>query len=362
MVSYISVERRMSMRFLKTKLLPCFILLVLQTIGFAVPSDWPKDGIIVEPDMGRTPLLTAFDDAKSSLYVSAYKLTDKRLIEGLGNAAKRGVNVNVLVTRSIYTRLEETNPDETPIKRLQKMGIIVNISPEFFAQTHYKLVIIDGTYALIGTGNMCDEGSFDDFGDRAAERDFWTTVTDKEKVDELVTVFLADFTGKPIKIKESSYFVWNPDHGRAPILKFIRSAKCNLWIYQQDIQDRVIASAIADAARRKIDVRLIMSPFPFSPKKDNNIPHQNMIREAGGKVGMSTKWTIHAKTMLADVGTPDAKALLGSANFYPNSLEHNREVGMIISNPEAIKTMKTTFEEDWKMADFTPRKEEEELH
>src|SRR3990167_5524848 len=330
MVSYISVERRMSMRFLKTKLLPCFILLVLQTIGFAVPSDWPKDGIIVEPDMGRTPLLTAFDDAKSSLYVSAYKLTDKRLIEGLGNAAKRGVNVN--------------------------------ISPEFFAQTHYKLVIIDGTYALIGTGNMCDEGSFDDFGDRAAERDFWTTVTDKEKVDELVTVFLADFTGKPIKIKESSYFVWNPDHGRAPILKFIRSAKCNLWIYQQDIQDRVIASAIADAARRKIDVRLIMSPFPFSPKKDNNIPHQNMIREAGGKVGMSTKWTIHAKTMLADVGTPDAKALLGSANFYPNSLEHNREVGMIISNPEAIKTMKTTFEEDWKMADFTPRKEEEELH
>ena len=71
------------MRFLKTKLLPCFILLVLQTIGFAVPSDWPKDGIIVEPDMGRTPLLTAFDDAKSSLYVSAYKLTDKRLIEGL---------------------------------------------------------------------------------------------------------------------------------------------------------------------------------------------------------------------------------------------------------------------------------------
>ena len=77
---------------------------------------------------------------------------------------------------------------------------------------------------------------------------------------------------------------------------------------------------------------------------------------------MSTKWTIHAKTMLADVGTPDAKALLGSANFYPNSLEHNREVGMIISNHEAIKTMKTTFEEDWKMADFTPRKEEEELH
>lgn len=175
-------------------------------------------------------------------------------------------------------------------------------------------------------------------------------------------VFSSDFNGRPIQIKKSPSLVWNPDHGRTPFLELIKSAKHTLWIYQQDIQDKEIALAIADSARKGVDVRIIMSPFPFSQKEDKNIPHQNMIREAGGKVGLITHRTTHAKLTLVDVGTPLARGCLGSANFYTKSLEENRELGIIISNSEALNTMRSIFEADWKKADFTPRKEGENLH
>lgn len=341
------------MQTLTKKLFSFLFAITICTAVFALPPGWPEDGIIVEPDMGRAPLVAAFRDAKKSLKISAYKLTDEPIIIALGEVAKAGIAVDVLVTRGIFKRPGEVSSDETPFARLQEMGINVHQSPEFYAQAHHKMILVDDTYALIGTGNM-GSGSFDDSKDRKAERDFWIPVTNSPQVDELKAVFKADFEGRRIDLK-NSLLVWSPDQGRAPFTNLIKSAKRNIWVYQQDIEDPEIATALADAARNGIQVRLIMMPNPFNKPKDSNIPNQEMIRQAGGRVGLITHVVCHAKVMLVDVKTENAKMCLGSANFYPPSLEKNRELGIITSDQTAIDKIGSTFEADWHQADFTPR-------
>lgn len=341
------------MRFLKAKNWFCSVLLLLATATLALPPEWPEDGIVVEPDMGRAPLIAVMRDAQKSLQISAYKLEDEALIHELGEAVNRGIKVDVLVTRSIFARPEEKVFSGTPFERLEKMGINVHQSPEFYAQTHHKHIIVDDSYAIIGTGNM-GTGSFDETPERKAERDFWTAVTDIHQLKELKDVFNADFNGQKTDLK-NALLVWSPDQGRIPFLNFIRSAQKNIWIYQQDVEDPIIADALADAARQGIDVRLIMPPYPFSKTEDKNIPNQEMIRKAGGKVGLITHVICHAKVMLVDVDTESAKTLVGSANFYSPSLEKNRELGIVISQLPAIAKISSVFKGDWAQADFNPR-------
>ena len=341
------------MHHLKTKIFSFFMALVVCTTAFALPPDWPEGGLIIEPDMGRDPLVAAFQDAKKSLRISAYKLEDPTLIAALKEAAERGIKVDVLVTRSIFKRADETEQGETPSETLKKIGLNVHQSPEWFAQTHDKFIIVDEDYALIGTGNM-GTGSFDESADRKAERDFWITVTNKDQLEELERVFKADFNGEKIDLK-NSLLVWSPDQERKPFLDLICSAKKSIFVYQQDIEDPVIAGALVEAARKGIDVRLIMTPHPFSKTKDGNIPHQEMIREAGGKAGLITHVITHAKVVLVDAGTKSEKVYLGSANFYPPSLDENREVGIITSDPAVTSKINAVFQADWKKADFTPR-------
>jgi len=332
-----------------------FLVIILFSVStLAVPPNWPKDGVIVEPDMNRAPLIAVFQEAKHSLKLSAYRLTDKRLIAELCEAVKRGVEVELLVTRDVFKSGEKTPNDETPMKLLKELGINVHQSPKFYDQAHHKMILVDDLYALIGTPNM-GKNSFDDNKESKAQRGFWVTVTDKNQLKELKNVFTADFNGEKTNLK-NSLLVWSPDQGRAPFIKLIHSAKNSLWIYQPDIEDEEIACALAEAARKGIDVRLIMPPFPYSKTKDANIPNQEMIRDAGGKVGLITHVVGHAKVILVDVGTKLAKAWVGSVNFYPPSLDRNRELGIITSHLPTINKISSVFEVDWGQANFTARK------
>jgi hypothetical protein len=75
------------------------------------------------------------------------------------------------------------------------------------------------------------------------------------------------------------------------------------------------------------------------------------VENAGGKVtgySSSTGFYIHAKTVIADYGTSAAKAFLGSENFSSNSLNDNRELGLITADSDVVSGLESTF-----TADFT---------
>src|SRR5262249_38097453 len=62
-------------------------------------------------------------------------------------------------------------------------------------------------------------------------------------------------------------------------------------------------------------------------------------------LGVEVKWIphLHTKVLVADGAT----AYLGSENLSATSLDHNREVGVIVIDQSSIQPLEDTFEKDW---------------
>jgi hypothetical protein len=50
---------------------------------------------------------------------------------------------------------------------------------------------------------------------------------------------------------------------------------------------------------------------------------------------------------VADYGTSTAKVFAGSEDFSDNSLNHNRELGLIVNDPDVLSEIETTFISDF---------------
>jgi phosphatidylserine/phosphatidylglycerophosphate/cardiolipin synthase-like enzyme len=59
---------------------------------------------------------------------------------------------------------------------------------------------------------------------------------------------------------------------------------------------------------------------------------------------------IHAKMVLAD----GERGFVGSQNFTQTSLDENREIGIVLSEPALLKRLDATFERDAAAANSPP--------
>lgn len=300
------------------------------TIKEKLPSDWPEDGILTFPESQRKPWIQAIQSAKKEIKMAAYKLSDSKIVEELIKAHEKGVKVDILIQPYTFEHDKSANV-KSPIEELKSKGIGIHTAASMFNQVHHKLILIDGKWGCLGTGNL-DAESFD--GDSSADatscRDFLVTITDADLLNSIKTVLQADIDHKRIVFPQSQ-LVWGPEDQRSIFLKMINSAKTSIAIYQQDFQDKGIAEAVAEAARQGVKVDVLMMPYPFSKKEDKNIPNQDIIKQAGGKVHLNTKYYIHAKVLIIDSEDNDnAMMYVGSCNFYPESIDRNRELGLLI--------------------------------
>jgi phosphatidylserine/phosphatidylglycerophosphate/cardiolipin synthase-like enzyme len=74
------------------------------------------------------------------------------------------------------------------------------------------------------------------------------------------------------------------------------------------------------------------------------------LKNAGARIAVytsSTGYYIHAKTVLADYNTPQAKLFVGSENFTTDSLTKNRELGLIFSDPASMTGVYTAITKDF---------------
>ncbi len=303
------------------------------------PKEFDKNMIFVFPEAGRTPLITAINSAKKTIDMAAYRLSDPQIIETLEKAKKRGVTIHLLIEPNIF--VHEKGYGTNPIDHLKSIGIHIYTLSKRFNQAHYKMIVIDKSWGLLGTGNAAQD-AFEGTEDVPACRDFSVPILKSSLVHELLRIFNADIHDERV-VPRTTKLVWGPDQQRSTFLRMINSAKKSIRIYQQSFEDVGMAQALAGAARAGVDVQLIMPPFPFSRTVDGNIPNQTLITQAGAKVVLNTKIYIHAKVMIVD----DKEMYVGSCNMYSPSIDQTRELGIIIDTPKPIKTVLETFQKDW---------------
>ena len=295
--------------------------------------------LIVEPDDGRTLVLEALNAATKSIDLTIYELSDPQIMSALESAQARKVAVRVLYNWYSFTsRMQQT--DITPaIQKLTQAGIQCRQAPRAFEVTHEKAFAIDGATGIVMSFNLTSEY----FG---TTRDFGIVTTVPEEVAEIDAVFQADWSGNAVTPKVAS-LVWSPDNSRAKLTSLIASAQKTLDIYCEEAEDPGTLEAMVAAAKRGVKVRFIAAVLTGEGKVNGNARGVTTLLNGGVMAVCKAFLYIHAKMALADYGTPNAQAYIGSENFSCVSLNKNRECGIIVSEPAILDRLNTTYASDW---------------
>lgn len=130
----------------------------------------------------------------------------------------------------------------------------------------------------------------------------------------------------------------DPAEGRQEILDSsllaIQGARRRVWVENPYVAHDDLAVALAAAARRGVDVRLIIPTSGDSPLMDaSNLATANGLIQAGVKVYQYPKMT-HLKALVCDDW-----ASVGSANFDTLSMRINRELNLAFSDNRTVREL-----------------------
>jgi phosphatidylserine/phosphatidylglycerophosphate/cardiolipin synthase-like enzyme len=288
----------------------------------------------VEPDAGVTPITRGVSGATRSIWVEVYLLTDRTVIHALEDAASRGVDVRVMLEAHQYGGGDVQAA--RMLEELRAAGVHAESASPAFTYTHAKIMLIDSATAYILTCNLTLSGlggssSF-------ADRDYGVIDTNQRDVAALAAIYQADWNRTDASLGDPRLVV-SPINARAEIGALIASAKTTLAIEDEEMYDRAAEDAMIAAARRGVSVTVLL-PSPSA----GAAPSTDVARLLRGGVHVRYLGApyLHAKLILVD----HAIAFAGSENFSATSLDHNREIGIVLSDPAALSTLTTAYNHD----------------
>ena len=203
-------------------------------------------------------------------------------------------------------------------------------------------MIIDGTTAYIMTSNFSRSalgGSSGSSGYRNREYGIIDTI----KQDVLATgeIFMADWNHSTVQFDDPNLVV-SPINSRNDFTTLINSARSTLQIEAEEMNDSDIEQALANAAQHGVQVEVIL-PAASTTSEDSNNQGISTIKQGGVQVREDPQLYMHAKIIVVD----NKVAFVGSENISAPSLDQNRELGIIVSDPSALNKIQTTFQYDW---------------
>jgi cardiolipin synthase len=292
--------------------------------------------LVSEPEAGIAPVLAKINGAKKSVDLVMYEFEDMQVEQALEAAKARGVLVRVLLNQGYYGKPEANN--EPAYAYLQAHNVPVHWTPSYFALTHQKTLVVDGSDALIMTFNFTPQYY-------KSSRDFAVDDTDANDVSAIEKIFDADWQGNTLSVSAGDDLVWSPG-SRNAMLSLIENATSSIEIYNEEMADPTITTALEDVASRGVNVEVCMT---YSSSWKNSFED---LANAGVHVrtfAASASLYIHAKVILVD----SREAFVGSENFSPTSLDSNRELGLVVSDSNIINSLGKIFQNDWQNATIT---------
>lgn len=283
-----------------------------------------------EPEMKHHPVTSALKSAEKSVFVEMYLLTDNVIIDGLKQARGRGVDVRVLL---------EAQPagggtgNQPAISELKAANVTVKTASPAYRLTHEKTIVVDERVALIMILDQTRDAN-------ATNREFGIIDSIPEDIAEIVSVFQADWDGR-VPVLSNPTLVWSPVNARERLLAFIDQARRTLDIEAGQIQDDEVEAHLISAVERGVVVRLVMSPSSNRP--DPNVAGQERLKRGGVKMRFLKAPRIDGNIMVSD----DRRGFVGSQNLTRASLDLDRDLGILITDPHILEGLGATILTDW---------------
>ena len=305
----------------------------LSSVGIAhAASDFTLN---ILPDNGENAIYNFVNSATSSINVTIYELNDVTLENDLVAKEKAGVDVRVILDQA------EKSYNTAAYNLLTAGGVGVVWSSTSFTYTHQKTITVNNNESYISTGNF-DNTYY------ATSRDYGVFDTDANDVAAIVAVFNADYAHTSITPSDGDDLVWSPTDSQTRLLALINGAQHSLDVEQEEFSDSTLINAIVADEKRGVTVRVVVEdPSDYTSEL-------NEVTAAGGKYtgySSSTGFYIHGKAIIADYGYSTAKAFAGLENLTANSLNDNRELGLITTDSGVISGLETTFDGDFSGSD-----------
>jgi cardiolipin synthase A/B len=288
--------------------------------------------VLTEPAAGIGPIYQLIIAARSSVDLTMYELADPTAEADLAADAARGVDVRVILDQHL-----ERSANTGAYNYLTAHGVHVRWAPAGTTY-HQKTLTVDDATSVIMTLNLVAE-------DYPRTRDFAVIDTDRADVAAIVATFDADFAGTATSPPDGADLVWSPTNAQASVLSVINGAARTLAVEDEEMDDPAVTEALAAAARRGVNVRITMTA---DPEWDQAFAE---LARAGAHIRLyaddSSALYIHAKAIVADAGRPGQRVLVGSQNFSVASLDYNRELGILTSEPAAVAAIAATLAGDY---------------
>lgn len=288
------------------------------------------------------------------------------ILKILSDKAAQGVDVRVLYDGSnSVLNLPYGYPHE-----LQKLGIKCHMfspprplmSSTYNNRDHRKIMVIDGHTAFTGGINLADEyinltsphGHWKDAGimlKGEAVKSFtlmflqmWSIEDSAPDFSSLLNTDISiphDAAGCVIPYGDSPL---DDDHvGELIYMDILNTAKDYVYIMTPYlILDNEMVTALQFAAKRGVDVRLVLPHIP--DKKTIFAMTRNHYKElvsAGVKIYEYTPGFVHSKVFLSD----DIKGVVGTINLDYRSLYLHFECGTYLYDVPALKDIRSDFED-----------------
>jgi cardiolipin synthase len=272
--------------------------------------------LIIQPDHGLTPILTAVQRARKSIDIVIFRFDRVELGKALEAAVERGVVVRALIAHTnrggekVLRKLEQ---------RLLDAGITVARTADDLPRYHGKMMVVDNALHVYGFNYTKL--------DIDKSRSFGLVTRDARLVKEAVALFEADRTRQPYSPNHQK-FVVSPETSRELLTAFLRKAKKQILIYDQQITDNPIQRVLQDRARRGVEIRVIGS-------LEKNLP--------GIEARKLTPLRLHVRAIVRDGTT----VFVGSQSLRRLELDGRREIGLIVTDSQVARKIQAVFEADW---------------
>jgi cardiolipin synthase len=282
--------------------------------------------LIVQPDAGVAPVITAIKQAKKSVDVLIFRLDRQEVIRALESAVGRGVNVRALIAHT--NRGGEKSLRKLEL-RLLESGLSVSRTADELVRYHGKMMVVDGRVLHVYGFNFTAL-------DIDKSRSFGVTTRNKRTVQEAVKLFEADCARQPYT-PGSDRFVVSPENARERLSAFIKAARRQLLIYDPKVSDPAFLRLLVERQKAGVEVKILGR---LGGKKS-----ELTVEKYQGK-------RLHIRAIIRD----GRRAFLGSQSLRKLELEKRREIGVIIHDEKVVRQMQAIWEEDWARTD-TGKKE-----
>jgi cardiolipin synthase len=276
--------------------------------------------LIVQPEDGVVPVVSGIRSAKKTIDMPIFRLDHIEVDKAIKSAVKRGVAVRTLIAHT-------NSGGEKGLRKLEQRllatGATVSRTADDLVRYHNKFMIVDGRTLFVFGFNFTHL-------DIDRSRSFGVITNNRRLVQEAMKLFEADFNRRPYVPGLKSFLV-SPENARAGLAALLRGAKQQLLIYEVRITDNAMVRILKERAKAGVMIR-VMGKLQ---KKDLDAE----IEKFPGK--------LHARVIIQD----GRRAFLGSQSLRRLELDERREVGVVITDPQVVHQLASTFESDWAETD-----------